>query len=100
MSRKRRAFTQEFKTEAVRLVHTGREVAEVAREIGVRADTLRTWVSQAEGRAGMGADGPVAAGKRTKAEEEIRELRREVEMLRQERDFLKKAAAYFASGPK
>jgi transposase-like protein len=48
----------------------------------------------------MGADGPVGAGKRTKADEEIRELRREVEMLRQERDFLKKAAAYFASGPK
>lgn len=100
MSRKRRAFTQEFKAEAVRLVHTGREAAAVAREIGVRADTLRTWVAQAEGRAGIAADGPVEGGKRTKAEEEIRELRREVEMLRQERDFLKKAAAYFASGPK
>ena len=100
MNRKRRAFTQEFKTESVRLVHSGREVAEVAREIGVRADTLRTWVSQAEGRAVMGVDGQVAGGRRTKAEDEIRELRLEVEMLRQERDFLKKAAAYFASGPK
>src|SRR5687768_12323700 len=100
MNRKRRAFTREFKAEAVRLVHAGRESAEVAREIGVRPDTLRNWVAQAEGRAGMGADGPVGNVKRTEAEVEIRELRREVEMLKQERDFLKKAAAYFASGPK
>jgi len=42
MNRKRRAFTREFKAEAVRLVHSGRETREVAREIGVRADMLRT----------------------------------------------------------
>ena len=101
MNRKRRTFTREFKAEAVRLVHSGREAAEVAREIGVRPDTLRNWVLQAEGSAGMSGEGPVSGGgKRTEQEEEIRKLRREVEMLKQERDFLKKAAAYFASGPK
>ena len=101
MNRKRRTFTREFKTEAVRLVHSGREAAEVAREIGVRSDTLRNWVAQAEGRAGMKGDGTASgSGKRTEQEEEIRKLRREVEMLKEERDFLKKAAAYFASGPK
>lgn len=100
MSRKRRAFTREFKAEAVRLVHAGREVAEVARELGVRSDTLRSWMEQTEGRAGMGGESAVGGGKRTEAEEEIRALRREVERLKQERDFLKKAAAYFASGPK
>ena len=101
MNRKRRTFTREFKTEAVRLVHSGREAAEVAREIGVRSDTLRNWVAQAEGRAGMKGDGMASgSGKGTEQEEEIRKLRREVEMLKEERDFLKKAAAYFASGPK
>lgn len=100
MSRKRRSFTREFKAEAVRLVHAGRETAEVAREIGLRADTLRTWVQQAEGRVGMKAETVTSGASRTEQEEEIRELRREVELLREERDFLKKAAAYFASGPK
>jgi transposase len=101
MNKKRRAFTREFKAEAVRLVHSGRGTAEVAREIGVRPDTLRNWVLQAEGRAGMRADGAASGGgTRTEQEEEIRKLRREVEMLKDERDFLKKAAAYFASGPR
>jgi len=101
MNRKRRAFTREFKSEAVRLVHSGRETGEVAREIGVRADMLRTWVAQAEGRAGMRGEGTAQGGtSRTEQEEEIRKLRRENEMLKEERDFLKKAAAYFASGPK
>ena len=101
MNRKRRAFTREFKAEAVRLVHSGRETREVAREIGVRADMLRTWVEQAEGRPGMRGEGTAkGATSRTEQEEELRKLRREVEMLKEERDFLKKAAAYFASGPK
>lgn len=101
MSRKRRTFTREFKAEAVRLVHGGREVSGVAREIGVRPDTLRNWVTHAEGRAGLAAETiGVGSVKRSDAEEEIRRLRREVEVLKEERDFLKKAAAYFASGPK
>jgi len=100
-SRKRRTFTREFKAEAVRLVHGGREVSEVSRDIGVRLDTLKTWVEQAEGRAGLTAEDVFPGrGKRTGQDEEIRRLRREVEVLKQERDFLKKAAAYFASGPK
>lgn len=100
MDRKRRSFTREFKAEAVRLVHSGRTTAEVAREIGLRADTLRNWVQQAEGRVGMKAETVASTASRTEQEEEIRQLRREVELLKEERDFLKKAAAYFASGPK
>ena len=100
-SRKRRTFTREFKAEAVRQVHEGREVGEVSRDIGVRLDTLKTWVRQAEGRAGLTAEDIFPGqGRRTGQDEEIRRLRREVEVLKQERDFLKKAAAYFASGPK
>jgi transposase len=101
MSRKRRTFTREYKTEVVRQVHSGRSISEVSREIGVRTDTVRNWVEQAEGRAGLSMDRIGAAGaKRTEAEEEIRRLRRELEVVREERDFLKKAAAYFARDPK
>jgi transposase len=90
-NKKRRSFTREFKAEAVRLVHSGRDETEVAREIGVRADTLRNWIGQAEGRAGMRADGTAAMNAtHTEQEEGIRQLRREVEMLKEERDFLKK----------
>jgi transposase len=99
MGAKRRQFTREFKLEAVRLVvEEERSAAEVGRELGVRADTLRRWVESAAGRAGLGADeifpGP---GKRSGKDAELYRLRAELELVKQERDFLKKAAAYFAS---
>lgn len=93
MSGKRRRFTREFKAEVVRLLEGGRTLSEVSREIGVRADTIRKWVEAAEGRAGLSG----AARPRTEAEEEIRRLRRELDLVKEERDFLKKASAYFAS---
>lgn len=98
MAAKRRQFTAEFKLEAVRLVTEGsRPLAQVARELGIRPDMLRTWKRQTEGRAGL-TPGEVFPGKGnlTGQDEEIRRLRRELEQVRQERDFLKKAAAYFA----
>jgi transposase len=98
MSQKRRQFTREFKLEAVRLASSGEKTLEqVSRELGVRSDTLRTWKKQAEGRAGLTSqDVFPGLGKLTSKDEEIRVLRRELEVVRQERDFLKKAAAYFA----
>lgn len=94
----RRQFTAEFKLEAVRLVtEAGRPLGQVARELGIRPGMLRAWRAQAESRAELGAgDVFPGNGKLTSSEEEIRRLRRENETLRQERDFLKKAAAYFA----
>jgi transposase len=98
MADKRRQFTREFKLEAVRLVVAQKQpVAAVARHLGIRPDMLRTWRRQLEGRAGLSAQEAVA-GHAAPPEEEVRRLRREVERLRQERDFLKKAAAYFAKG--
>ena len=98
MADKRRQFTREFKLEAVRLIIEDKKpVAEVARRLGIRPDMLRTWRRQLEGRAGLSAPEAVA-GHAAAPEEEVRRLRREVERLRQERDFLKKAAAYFAKG--
>ncbi len=98
MAGKRRQFTAEFKVEAVRMAaDSGKPISQVARELGIRADMLRTWKRQAESRAGL-APGDVfpGNGKLTSQEEEIRQLRREVERLKQEREILKKAAAFFA----
>ena len=100
MAEKRRQFTREFKLEAVRMVSSGeRKVAELARDLGVRADILKGWIRQAEGRAGLKQEDVFPGnGKLTSRDEEIRALRRELEEVKQERDFLKKAATYFAKG--
>jgi transposase len=94
--RERRAFTDEFKQEAVRLVHdrrsAGGTLTQVARELDVRADVLRSWVAKYTARTESGA--PVG-GVET-PEQELRRLRRENATLRQEREFAKKVAAYFA----
>ena len=96
--RQRRDFTREFKLEAVRLVaEEGRPLAEVARELEIRPDLVRRWRRQLEGRKAPGPqDAFPGSGHQPPLEEEVRRLRREVETLKQERDFLKRAAAYFA----
>jgi transposase len=98
--RRRRQFTQEFKLEAVRLVQVGdRRVSDVARELGIRADMLRQWKRQAEARTGRSvADVFPGNGKLMSQDEEIRRLRRENAQLREERDILGKATAFFAKG--
>lgn len=100
MGEKRRQFTREFKLEAVRLASGGEKTPEqVARELGIRGDMVRSWMKQVEGRAGSECkDVFPGNGKLTSKDEEIRALRRELEVVKQERDFLKKAAAYFAKG--
>lgn len=100
MTEKRRQFTREFKLEAVRMVSNGeRKVAELARDLGVRPDILRGWIRQAEGRAGLKQEDVFPGnGKLASKDEEVRALRRELEEVKQERDFLKKAATYFAKG--
>lgn len=94
MSRKiRRKFTEEQKMEAVRLVQSsGRSVYQAARELDLSETALRRWVKQAEIDAGRGPAGALSSAER----EELRTLRREARQLRMERDFLKKAAAFFA----
>ncbi len=98
MAATRRQFTREFKLEAVRLAkESGKPQAQVARELGIRPDMLRTWKRQAQGRAGFAAAAVFPGnGHQPGQEEEVQRLRRENERLRQERDFLKKATAYFA----
>ena len=92
--RKRRSFTPEFRHEAVRLaLESDRPLSEIARELGIRPDQLRHWKQEITRAAGASAP---ASGETP--EQELRRLRREVAVLRQERDFLKKAAAFFAKG--
>jgi transposase len=87
---RRRNWTEEFKREAVRLLKTsGRTVGEVAADLGVGRSTLTHW------RRRLG-EAELLAGPHPEAEKELARLRRENEILRQERDLLKKAAAFFA----
>lgn len=99
-SRQRRRFTPEFKLEAVRLAARGdRPVSEVARELDIGADRLRQWKRQAAARVGHPpADLFPGNGTLMSQDEEIRRLRREVAVLREERDILGKATAFFAKG--
>ncbi len=91
--RKRRAFTDEFKTQTVRLIQeSGKSIGEVARELDLTESAVRAWVRQARIDAGRGGSGPLT----TEEREELGRLRREVRTLRLERDILKKATAFFA----
>jgi transposase len=87
-----RRFTREFKEEAVRLVQTsGRTQREIAGDLGIGLSTLVRWIGRSrEGH----AVAPAAAEGEVRAE--LKRLRRENEILRQERDILKKATAFFA----
>jgi transposase len=94
----RRAFSAEFKHEAVRLLETrrssGSSLTSVARELGVRPAQLREWAAQAARATGAPVTAVSASGETL--EQEVRRLRRENATLRQEAEFAKKAAAFFA----
>lgn len=94
----RRLYSPEFKAEAVREVLDGpRPVSRVAVEIGVDEGTLRRWVQLERRRRAGDPDAPVARGGDGASDAaRIRELERELREARQEADFLKKAAAFFA----
>ena len=86
MGRQRREFTPEYKDEAVKLViNTGRAVATVARELGVKEQTLGRWVNVYRARQEAG-DGALSETERV----ELARLRREVSELKMDRAFLKK----------
>jgi transposase len=93
-SRKRNSYTPAYRREAARLViDTGRPIAHVAREIGVGEQLLGRWVALERGREA----GPATALLDTDERAELARLRVEVAELRMDREFLKKAAAFFVS---
>jgi transposase len=91
VSHTRPMYPPAFKTEAVQLARSSdKSLGAVAKDLGIADQTLRTWVRQAE------VDGGERDGLTPGEREELRQLRREVRTLRQEREILKKAAAFFA----
>ena len=92
MPRRHPPYPPEFRAEAVRLVREGgRTPDQLARDLGCSGQTIRNWVRRADLDAGRRDDGLT-----TTEREELRRLRREVKVLQQEREILKKAAAFFA----
>jgi transposase len=90
-ARLRRSFTPEFKAQTVELVRTsGKTVSEVCRDLDLTETAVRGWVAQVDIDAGR-RDGLTTAER-----EELSRLRRENRVLREEREILRKAAAFFA----
>ena len=88
----RRHFTQEYQDQAVSLVrNSGRTIRDVAKSIGVHEITLGKWVNKAKD-SGSSQDKELSEAERA----ELERLRKENAVLRMERDFAKKVAAWFA----
>jgi transposase len=97
MAKKNRRYTPQYRRRLVELVRAGRTAESLSRQYGVSAPAIRNWVRQADLDDGRRADGLTTAER-----EELGRLRRENKALREEREILKKAAAWFAqeSAPK
>jgi transposase len=94
MKKVQRTYTAEFKREAVRLAQTsGKPIAHIARELGISDTSIHEWRKQL---AAHGSEAFPGSGHQPAQEEELRRLKRELEVTRQERDILKKALMVFA----
>src|SRR3954469_5453378 len=91
MPKTRPPYPDEFRREAVGLLRSGRLIPDVAQALGVSQQTLRTWSKQEQVDRGERHDTLISAER-----EELRELRKRVRRLEQERDILKHATAFFA----
>ncbi len=96
MARKRRSFTKEYRAEAVRVARKGAKVGKspgvIAKELDLTETSLRAWMKQANVDEGGGPEGALTTDEKA----ELAALKKEVRVLRMERDLLKKAAAFFA----
>ena len=88
---KRNRYSAELQAQLVRLVREGRTPQELAREFEPTAQAIRNWVKQAELDDGTRTD-----GLKTEEREELARLRREIARLKEDREILSKAAAWFA----
>ncbi len=90
MPKSRAPYPSEYRAEMVRLVRTGRSIEELSREYEPSHQTIRNWVRQAD------IDDGQRDGLTTAEQEELGRLRRENRILREEKEILAKAAAWFA----
>jgi len=95
MPRTRPPYPQKFRDQIVELARNGRSPKELAEEFEPTETTIRNWLKQADRDDGIRSDGPT-----TEEKEEIRQLRKKLRKLQQERDILAKAAAWFAQETK
>jgi transposase len=94
MQKTQRTFTREFKGEAVQLAQSSKKpLTQIARDLGIADSTLHHWCKLF---ADHGERAFLGSGHQTPQEEEIKHLKREVDVLRQERDILKKALGIFS----
>ena len=91
MPKSDRPYPPAFRERIIELVHKGRRPGELARQFEPSAQAIRNWVRQADRDDGRRQDGLT-----TEEQAELRRLRRENRSLREEREILKKAAAWFA----
>ena len=91
MAKSQRVYTPEFRRQMVELHRTGRSFDELAKEFGCTSWSIRQWVKQADRDVGRG-DGGLSTAER----QELTRLRRENRQLKEEREILSKAAAWFA----
>ena len=91
MPKTRTAYPPAFRQQMIELVRAGRSPEDLAREFEPTAQTIRNWVAQADRDEGRRNDGLTTAER-----EELRRLRRENRRLREEREILSKATAWFA----
>lgn len=93
MAKRQPSYTKEFKQEAVQLVETSnKNKAEIARDLGISDSALSKWCKEF---ANAGDQAFPGKGYQTELEEKIKQLQRENEILKQERDILKKAVRIF-----
>jgi transposase len=102
MARQNRKYTIEFKQESVNLALKSQSISKAANELGIPVATLHTWISQIKGKAQIkSAAGELKNNHDVAALiEENRRLHKELAITREEREILKKAAAYFAQHQK
>lgn len=95
--RKRRSFTAEFKAEIVRVIRTsGKSIDQIAKEYDLTESAVRSWDKRARIDEKKDPNGPLTTEERA----ELTRLRREMKTVTMERDFLRKAAAFFARSEK
>jgi transposase len=94
MQKVQKTYTSEFKREAVRLAESsGKPITPIARELGISDTSIHQWRKDL---AEHGKEAFPSSGHQTAQEEEVRRLKRELEIVKQERDILKKAIGIFS----